>query len=99
MLEAGYEEHFTSSQVTRGASVRIRSGRTSATAGSCRRSRNKKALVANARNQACARSLEGRASRHVAADCEVTVLDLFFIAIVIVFFALMWGFTKAAERL
>jgi len=27
------------------------------------------------------------------------MLDLFYVAIVIVFFALMWGFTKAAERL
>jgi len=27
------------------------------------------------------------------------MLDIFYIAIVIVFFALMWGFTKAAERL
>jgi len=27
------------------------------------------------------------------------VLDLFYIGIVIVFFVLMWAFTKAAERL
>jgi len=27
------------------------------------------------------------------------MLDLFYIAVVILFFALMWGFTKAAERL
>jgi len=27
------------------------------------------------------------------------MLDLFYVVIVIVFFALMWGFTKAAERL
>jgi len=27
------------------------------------------------------------------------MLDLFYVAVVIVFFALMWGFTKAAERL
>ena len=27
------------------------------------------------------------------------MLDIFYVAIVIVFFALMWGFTKAAERL
>jgi len=27
------------------------------------------------------------------------MLDLFYAAVVIVFFALMWGFTKAAERL
>jgi hypothetical protein len=29
----------------------------------------------------------------------MNVLDLFYIAIVIVFFVLMWGFAKAAERL
>jgi hypothetical protein len=29
----------------------------------------------------------------------VNMLDLFYIAVVAVFFALMWGFTKAAERL
>jgi len=27
------------------------------------------------------------------------MLDLFYVGIVIVFFVLMWGFTKAAERL
>jgi len=27
------------------------------------------------------------------------VLDLFYVAILIVFFVLMWGFTKAVERL
>jgi len=27
------------------------------------------------------------------------MLDLFYVAIVIAFFILMWGFTKAAERL
>jgi len=27
------------------------------------------------------------------------MLDIFYIAVVIVFFALIWGFTKAAERL
>jgi len=27
------------------------------------------------------------------------MLDLFYIAVVIVFFVLMWGFTKASERL
>jgi len=27
------------------------------------------------------------------------MLDIFYIAVVIVFFALMWGFAKAAERL
>jgi len=27
------------------------------------------------------------------------MLDLFYVVIVIVFFVLMWGFTKAAERL
>jgi hypothetical protein len=30
---------------------------------------------------------------------EVNMLDLFYIAIVIAFFVLVWGFTKAAERL
>jgi hypothetical protein len=29
----------------------------------------------------------------------VNMLDLFYIAVVVVFFVLMWGFTKAAERL
>jgi len=27
------------------------------------------------------------------------MLDLFYVAIVIVFFVLMWGFTKASDRL
>jgi len=27
------------------------------------------------------------------------MLDIFYIGIVVVFFALLWGFTKAAERL
>jgi len=27
------------------------------------------------------------------------MLDVFYVAVVVVFFALMWGFTKAAERL
>lgn len=27
------------------------------------------------------------------------LLDIFYVVVVIVFFALMWGFTKAAERL
>jgi len=27
------------------------------------------------------------------------MLDLFYVAVVIVFFVLMWGFTKAADRL
>jgi len=27
------------------------------------------------------------------------MLDLFYVAVVIVFFVLIWGFTKAAERL
>ena len=27
------------------------------------------------------------------------LLDIFYIAVVIIFFALMWGFTKAADRL
>jgi len=27
------------------------------------------------------------------------MLDLFYVAILIVFFVLMWGFTKAVERL
>jgi hypothetical protein len=30
---------------------------------------------------------------------EVNMLDLFYVLVVVVFFALMWGFTKAAERL
>jgi hypothetical protein len=27
------------------------------------------------------------------------LLDIFYIGVVIIFFALMWGFTKAADRL
>jgi len=27
------------------------------------------------------------------------MLDVFYVGVVVVFFALMWGFTKAAERL
>jgi len=27
------------------------------------------------------------------------MLDVLYVAVVVVFFALMWGFTKAAERL
>jgi len=27
------------------------------------------------------------------------MLDLFYVAVVIAFFALLWGFTKASERL
>jgi len=27
------------------------------------------------------------------------MLDIFYVAVVIVFFALLWGFTKASERL
>jgi len=30
---------------------------------------------------------------------EVIMLDLFYVAVVIVFFVLMWSFTKAADRL
>lgn len=30
---------------------------------------------------------------------EVNMLDLFYVAIAIVFFVLLWGFTKTAERL
>jgi hypothetical protein len=30
---------------------------------------------------------------------EVNMLDIFYVAVVIVFFALLWGFTKASERL
>lgn len=30
---------------------------------------------------------------------EVTMLDLLYIAIAIVFFVVLWGFTKASERL
>jgi len=30
---------------------------------------------------------------------EVTMLDLFYVAIVIAFFVLLWGFTRASERL
>jgi hypothetical protein len=27
------------------------------------------------------------------------MLDVFYVAVVVVFFALLWGFTRAAERL
>jgi len=27
------------------------------------------------------------------------MLDIFYVAVVIIFFALLWGFTKASERL
>lgn len=30
---------------------------------------------------------------------EVIVLDIFYVAVVIAFFALLWGFTRASERL
>jgi hypothetical protein len=30
---------------------------------------------------------------------EVIMLDLFYVAIVIAIFVLLWGFTKAADRL
>jgi hypothetical protein len=30
---------------------------------------------------------------------EVTMLDLFYVAIAIAFFILLWGFTRASERL
>jgi hypothetical protein len=36
---------------------------------------------------------------HVLLIAEVTMLDLFYIAIVIAFFVLLWGFTRASERL
>jgi hypothetical protein len=28
----------------------------------------------------------------------LNMLDIFYVGVVLVFFALMWGFTKAAER-
>jgi hypothetical protein len=30
---------------------------------------------------------------------RLIMLDVFYVGVVIVFFALMWGFTKAVERL
>jgi len=30
---------------------------------------------------------------------EVSMLDLFYVAIAIAFFVLLWGFTRASERL
>jgi hypothetical protein len=30
---------------------------------------------------------------------EVKMLDLFYIGVVVLFFVLMWGFTRASERL
>ena len=37
----------------------------------------------------------------ISADLslEVSMLDLFYVAIVIAFFFLLWAFTKAADRL
>jgi hypothetical protein len=54
--------------------------------------------VADERKETGARSVEGRASGDVPAR-EVNMLDLFYVAVVIAFFALIWGFTKSAERL
>ena len=34
-----------------------------------------------------------------AESCEAMMLDIFYIAVVIAFFLLLWGFTKASERL
>ena len=36
-------------------------------------------------------------ARHI--PFEVIMLDLFYIAIAIAFFVLLWGFTRASERL
>jgi hypothetical protein len=55
-------------------------------------------MVADAGEKTRARSFESRTSRHAVA-CEVNMLDFIYIVVVIVFFALMWGFTRAAERL
>jgi hypothetical protein len=30
---------------------------------------------------------------------EVNMLDLFYVGLVVVFFGLLWGFTRASERL
>jgi hypothetical protein len=40
-----------------------------------------------------------RALETQSVDDEVSMLDLFYVAIVLAFFGLLWGFTKAAERL
>jgi hypothetical protein len=55
--------------------------------------------VADARKETRSRSIESGASSDAAARCEVIMLDLLYIAVVIVFFVLMWAFTKAVERL
>jgi hypothetical protein len=55
-------------------------------------------MVADAGETTRARSVESRTSRHAAA-CEVNMLDFLYIVVVLVFFALMWGFTRASERL
>jgi len=34
-----------------------------------------------------------------AGDGEVNMLDVFYVGVVIVFFVLLWGFTRAADRL
>jgi hypothetical protein len=44
------------------------------------------------------RDAQGAVSKHLVHQ-EVTMLDIFYIAIVIAFFILLWAFTKAAERL
>jgi hypothetical protein len=36
---------------------------------------------------------------HASMQPEVIMLDLFYVAMVIAFFVLLWGFTKAADRL
>ena len=43
--------------------------------------------------------MRGHARACSVMQPEVIMLDLFYVAIVIAFFALLWGFTKAADRL
>jgi hypothetical protein len=40
-----------------------------------------------------------RALETHCVDDEVSMLDVFYVGIVLVFFGLLWGFTKASERL
>jgi hypothetical protein len=35
----------------------------------------------------------------VEVDARCIMLDVFYVAVVIGFFALLWGFTRASERL
>jgi hypothetical protein len=40
-----------------------------------------------------------RTQFNITFGCEVDMLDLFYVGIVIAFFVLLWGFTRASEKL